>query len=906
MNKIITEEVIRQACSDQINRIRKESNDLLKSTEEEFLKLGDEFKKAVESLGCSYNAFAQFDKIDFSSKVDSLPYGLYVGMLNNPFVGKVFFPAILPFPESNLIGFCIDSSCDNQIMELMQMLAIRISLSVPIEHVNCHFIDLHSFGQATRIFKKLPSRIGDIIEKEKLSSFISNLEEIVKERNGYERNNYDNIKEYNQHNPDDWSEYHFIFFPNIHNRVDKEIVTRIHSLCCDMNASKCGIYFFISVDKSSINKQDSCINDILSIATIIENTSEGLRFSNSIYGKKFESQYLIKLDDNVPSNLDLLIEEIDKKVVNMRERQVSFDKMLEKKIKLDDYWKSDTSDSIVIPIGKDTSRKNIDFILGGKSSHESAIIGGRPGFGKTVLLHDIICNASIIYSPKELSLYLIDCTNGTGFKPYENLPHARFVSITTQREYTHSAIGHLIKEMNNRADLFKKAVDEKGETIEKISKYRKVTGNILPRTIVIIDEFQVLLERKDGLSIRINAALTKLIKEGRKYGIHLIFCTQSFGDIGFNIEQIKLRIAFNLSSYESYKILGADNDAASHLKERGEAIMNDANGDKSYNIKFKTAYTDKMLDYVHFCSKKWKEISDIQIEHHVFDGRLISNLGCNNDFIESLSVTTPDFQNIIIYLGIPMFMRESHSFFTFRRSIGSNLIICGTDTKTACITVALINYQLALRIEEKNEISSWLCIADFFTNDSKEFRYLKEFSRKANIRHLQNTEDLEELINRMINILNNRISDKKAGIYYDDKPYVLTLAYLQNAREMRKDPRLRTLTSLSQKILTILKDGSDYGVHIIVYTYNYKSLEDIWDANSFVSNFGNKLILQNGALAPQMALDAQSLSPGTALLITENHVTTYDQDPIKIYEKMEYEKFAGDEVFDEIFTGFEE
>ncbi len=900
MHKIITEETIRQACSSRISKIREEGNSLLKTVEEDTVKIEEQFVGAIESAGFSSNAFVPFCKMDFSADARFLPDGLYVGMLKHPSSGKNFLPAILPFTESNATGFCVDPTCDLQMTDLMQMLAMRVLLSVPVEQVKCHFIDLYGYEKSAKHFNRLSDKVKEgavISDKRTLSEFVTNLEDKVRQLNRNVLLDCSSLREYNSNPSHIAIPYHFIFFSHIHHQVDREILSRITSLCDGKNASTCGIFFFYTIDRNAVGQQKDIFDELLNMSTIVLYDEIGAHFSNSIYGQDFEERYTIELDKSLPDNLSQIIKEINHRSDNIKPQIVSFDQMLEDKIASGDYWKGNTSEGISIPIGRKGANDLVNFTLGGKTADYFAMIGGRPGYGKTVLLHDIICYGSIIYSPQELELYLIDCTNGTGFKPYENLPHARFVSITKQREYTDSAIDYLVNEMFRRADLFKTAGERTGEAIEKIERYRSVTNDVLPRILVIIDEFQVLLEKKDKLSNKISKSLEKIIREGRKYGISIIFCTQSYRNIDFDTELITLRIAFNLKEMDSLKVLGTGNDSAAHLTKKGEAIFNNKNGEKDANVVFQAAFTDKMRRYVDFCAEQWSKFDGVKPKRFVFDGKTVSNLGSNSYFIESLSEMDINQDHLITYIGVPMFIRENHSYFTFRKAIASNLLICGTDITGALTSMALINYQLSQTMEN-NDVKESLFIADYFSESSDATCYLRTFAQLSGIQYLQKKE-LEPTIDRIEAILKKRIDDDMSGIEEEHSLIVGTVAYIQNAPDMRKN-QFNQASKLSAKIQNILKNGPDYGIHLIVYAYNYKGLSDVLDT-SFISSFGNRVILQGGAIGPQLIQEAETLAKGNALLITEDESTTYEQDPIIVYNEF-YSDILQDDVLDFIFS----
>lgn len=908
MRKIVTEETIKQACSERIASIRVEEEDQLKSVEQQTQQLEEQFDETIDKAGFSSNAFVPSGKLDFIKDSRSLPDGLFVGMLKHPVTGESFIPAILPFASANATGFRIDSSCENQVAELMQTLAFRILLSIPVELVKCHFIDLHSFGQSTKLFNRLAEKAEKITQgalvgdKNGLSRLITELENNVNHLNRNELLDASSLSEYNADPSHIAVPYHFVFFSRIHDKVDKDILSRICSLCSGRNASTCGIYFFYTVDRDAVSPNDEVLNELLNISMLVSKESNGFRFSNSIYGKDFESRYCFEPEKKTPANLNLIIDAIAQKAANIKPQLVSFNQMLEDMMASGEYWKGDTKDGISIPIGRKGANSLVNFNLAGKTADYFAMIGGRPGYGKTVLLHDIICNGSIIYSPQQLEFYLIDCTNGTGFKPYEHLPHARFVSITKQREYTDSAIEHLVNEMYRRAELFKEAGEQMRKSIEKIETYREETHKVLPRILVIIDEFQVLLEKNDKLSRKIKGSLEKIIREGRKYGISIVFCTQSYRNIDFDTELITLRIAFNLKESDSYKVLGQNNDSAAHLTKKGEAILNNSNGEKEANVLFQAAYmeeVDKVPRFVSFCVDKWNALDVEKPKRFVFDGKAVSNLASNALFVNSLTASEPNPNEIVTWLGVPMFIRAKHSYATFHKAIGSNMLICGTDVNAALSTMALVNYQISQSMEKPKEgLFNEIFITDYFNESSDASHYLRRFAEMAGIPYLRK-KDLEKTIDAIGTILKKRIDDDMAGIDNENRPIIGTIAYIQNAPDMKKN-QFDYPSNLMVKIQDILKNGPDYGIHLIVYAYSYKGLIDVMD-NAFVSAFGNRVILQGGALGLQLAQEAETLSEGTALLVTEDASTTYEQDPVMIYNEC-HSNDLQDDVLDYIFS----
>jgi hypothetical protein len=239
---------------------------------------------------------------------------------------------------------------------------------------------------------------------------------------------------------------------------------------------------------------------------------------------------------------------------------------------------SDINEGIKIPIGVHRN-KTFYFRLGHDTSNYHAIIGGHSGKGKTVLLDNIIAKATAIYSPDELRFVLLDM-KGIEFNDYKNLPHVQAFSSSSNFENGIKIVEFLQNDLKNRELLFNSV------EANDIVAYKKKSGKIMPRLLVIIDEFQNLFTgnyKTDGFVEDI--LIKQILRIGRAYGVHLLCCTQSFGDgvrLSF-LNNIPLRIAFQMTQDQSRNFLSINNSVADTLKV-GQAIYNEQDGMVSENI----------------------------------------------------------------------------------------------------------------------------------------------------------------------------------------------------------------------------------------------------------------------------------------------------------------------------------
>ena len=214
----------------------------------------------------------------------------------------------------------------------------------------------------------------------------------------------------------------------------------------------------------------------------------------------------------------------------------------------------------------------------GKGTSQHVLIAGKTGSGKSTLLHAVITNAALMYSPKELELYLIDFKKGVEFKTYAHhgLPHARVIAVESEREFGLSVLQRLDVELKRRGDLYR------DHGAQDVASYRKNTGEYLPRILLLVDEFQEFFIEDDKVAQECALLLDRLVRQGRAFGVHVILGSQSLGGAyslpRTTVAQMAIRIALQCSEADSHLILSEDNAAARLLTRPGEAIYNDANG----------------------------------------------------------------------------------------------------------------------------------------------------------------------------------------------------------------------------------------------------------------------------------------------------------------------------------------
>lgn len=287
-------------------------------------------------------------------------------------------------------------------------------------------------------------------------------------------------------------------------------------------------------------------------------------------------------------------------------------------------WRGKTCNGINLRPGKCES-KGVSYTpikLGDDNVH--GLIVGRTGSGKSVFINALLLSLISEYAPWELDIYLADFKK-VELSRYMNddvqnentpfTPHMNACAATSEIRYVLSMFRYLSECMYARNEMFTRL------GVTKIKEFREKYNLVLPRVILVIDEFQQLFtEATARESEEIQVILNAITKLGRATGFHLIFASQEMSGTlrGNTLANFKIRMALPCNKEISSEYLG--NSAAGTL-ERGYVLINTDNGKENSNIKFKVPYISTeskqeenvkgafyiYLDEIKKCGNKYKE-----------------------------------------------------------------------------------------------------------------------------------------------------------------------------------------------------------------------------------------------------------------------------------------------------------
>lgn len=267
---------------------------------------------------------------------------------------------------------------------------------------------------------------------------------------------------------------------------------------------------------------------------------------------------------------------------------------------LDDPWMSDADEGVEAVIG---ARDGGDLILRLRSENPpmpNALIGGAVGQGKSNLLLVLIHSLAARYSPAELEMVLVDLRDGVEFARLGPgpgrlawLPHVRALGLEFDPDYCTAVLQWVRAQMSDRSELLK------ANDVTTLKAYHEQTGRVLPRLLVVIDEFQRLFEGDDERAAERASLLEGIARTGRGFGIHLVLASQAITGIrGLATKaeaifgQFHNRVMLRNTPAESQAFLSPQNLAPTELEHRGEVVLNDSLGALEANGIGTVAYAD--------------------------------------------------------------------------------------------------------------------------------------------------------------------------------------------------------------------------------------------------------------------------------------------------------------------------
>jgi S-DNA-T family DNA segregation ATPase FtsK/SpoIIIE len=789
--------------------------------------------------------------------------------------GSVTLPALLEFPRRCSMLLQSPREGRQLAIETLRAVMMRLFTSLPPGRVRFTILDPVGLGESFAGFM----HAGDYQEalvggriwteaaqiQQQLEDLTQHMENVIQK---YLRNEFETIEQYNQQAGELAEPYRFLVIADFPTNFNEEAARRLSSVI--HSGPRCGVHTLIAYDTrhelpAGIDIEDVSAN---SIHLVYEK-------GHYVRQDRVLRQFPLTLDHPPDeTTLTRIMHIVGKAGAQAARVEVPFEAVAPADPQT---WSLDSREELRIPLGR-TGATRLQYLRLGRGVAQHALIAGKTGAGKSTLFHVMVTNLALWYAPDQVELYLIDFKQGVEFKTYvtHDLPHARAIAIESDREFGLSILRRLDAEMTQRGEIFRAA------GVQDISAYRQSTGKALPRTVLIVDEFQAFFAEDDKLAQDAAVLLEQLVRQGRAFGIHVVLGSQTLGGVfglaRSTIGQMAIRIALQCSEADSQLILDDENVAARLLSRPGEAIYNDAGGRVAGNSPFQVAWlSDSCRDS---CLSRITEPVRIKQFPHapmvVFEGNAPADIRTNRLLAECLerrgeaclarTITAPR-----IWLGAPVTMKDPTAV-TLRRQSGANLLIVGQRDEVAMNLMASTLVGLAAQLAPP---SAQFVILDGSGPDSPQTSPLARVSSVLpHPSRLVPWREVPEVVAELAQETQRRVQAQQ-----HDAPAVFVIVYgLQRYRALRRNEDALSL-SFDEKaeprpdvqFSELLREGPSVGIHVLAWADTLSTLERIVDRQT-LREFDHRVLFQMSAADSSNLIDspiANQLGLHRAILFSE-------------------------------------
>ena len=743
-------------------------------------------------------------------------------------------PVMLPFPDRSLLLLKAAGEGRPRAVTAIQAVMLRMLTSLPPGKVRFTIIDPVGLGENFSAFMHLADYDEQLVSsriwtnnshiERRLANLTEHMETVIQV---YLRNEFETIQQYNEFAGEMAEPYHVLVIANFPANFTEEAGRRLRSVVA--SGARCGVFTLMSVDTKAETPRGFRLQDLQPHAV-------SLRWREGRFvweDPQFENLPLVLEDPPEPEHFTNVVRDVGSRVEDADRVEVPFECVVPEEPEL---WKGDTASQLDVPLGRAGAMK-LQYLSLGRGTSQHVLISGKTGSGKSTLLHAMITNLSLHYSPDQVEFYLVDFKKGVEFKAYASrqLPHARVIAIESEREFGLSVLEHLDAELKKRGDLFRNL------GVQDLAAFRAAQPDVvLPRVLLIIDEFQELFVEDDRIAQSASLLLDRLVRQGRAFGIHVLLGSQTLAGAyslaRATIGQMAVRIALQCSEADAHLILSEDNTAARLLTRPGEAIYNDANGLFEGNHPFQVVWLPD-----HQREGYLTQIQQLALERGsqppspiVFEGNIPADPS-DNPLLGELLVADSWPEPVRApkaWLGSAVAIKDP-TVAEFARQGGANLILVGHREEAALGVLAASIISLAAQDgppssgDLQNSHAATFHVLDGMRPDAPEAGFFNRIA--AAIPQPVTIGDARKMPQVIAEIAAEVTRREESGVE-DDPPIYLVVYDLGRFRDLRKDDSDFGFSSMSddkppspsRQFVKILQEGPPVGVHVLIWcdTYN--------------------------------------------------------------------------------------
>ncbi|MFO1021504.1 MAG: FtsK/SpoIIIE domain-containing protein [Planctomycetales bacterium] len=790
-------------------------------------------------------------------------------------------PAIHPFPDSPpLLLNCRDNGRMQGVL-LLRLALLRLLTQITPGNVRVTILDPVGLGENFAAFMHLADFDELLITsriwtepahiEQQLANLTEHMENVFQK---YLRNDFASIEEYNHHAGEVAEPYRILVVANFPTGFSERATQRLLSIVT--NGPRCGVHTIISRDMAVATYRGEELAQL-------ERASHTLHWN----GKQFEDRTLTSIpiplqSDPLPTAADTvaLVRRIGELSKHLRRVEVPFHRIVPAP---NAYWSADSRSQIDVPLGR-AGATHLQHLRLGKGTSQHVLVAGKTGSGKSTLLHILVTNLALRYSPDEIEFYLVDFKKGVEFKTYatHHLPHARVISIESDREFGVSVLQRLDAILEERGQLFRAA------GVQDIASYRNDNPDaIMPRILLMVDEFQEFFVEDDRYSQTAALLLDRLVRQGRAFGIHVLLGSQTLGGAyslaRTTIGQMSVRIALQCSESDAHLILSEENSAARLLTRPGEAIYNDANGLVEGNNPFQIAWMndsdrDVLLAQI---EARARSTGRTWPEPIIFEGNVpadpLRNAALAAAVQSPASEAAGEAQPESAWLGESVAITGPTDI-TFPRRSGTNLLVVGQDADAALGILANTLIALAPSTESTGDAQPRMTLCSGTSAEDHAVRWSKILQLFPRAVRITGPDDVDPVISELAAEVTRRQEERAP-----QPALFIVIDDLSRFRSLRKSDDDFGFASFGEekKVSTgkllgdILRDGPAVGVHAIIWCDSYNNV-DRWFQRQTLREFEMRVLFQMSGTDSSNLIDspaASRLGTNRAILYSDERGT---------------------------------
>jgi hypothetical protein len=797
--------------------------------------------------------------------------GIPDSRLRLPGPSRVTIPLALAYPGAGSLLFEVNGPVGASVVSCLNQIILRLLATAPPGKLSFTILDPVGLGQNFAGLMHLADYEESLITRRiwtqsdqietRLADLNQHIEKIIQM---YLRDEYPTIVEYNAQAGSTAEKYQFLVVSDFPNGFSETAIKRLQSIIT--SGPRCGVYTLIHWDRRQPMPSGFQPEELRAGSICIQGGESGLHLENG----QTSVEARLTLDTAPEAGVAMeFIQKVGEASTDSNQVQVPF-----RMIAPAETWQGDTTNELRVAIGRTGATKQ-QILAIGKGTRQHALIAGKTGSGKSTLFHVIVTNLALTCSPEQVEFYLIDFKKGVEFKCYatKQLPHARVVAIESDREFGLSVLQRVDEELRRRGDMFRKL------GVQDIAGYKRAGGTQpVPRSLLIIDEFQEFFVEDDSIAQSASVLLDRIVRQGRAFGIHVLLGSQTLGGAyslaRATLGQMVIRIALQCNEADAYLIMDDSNPAPRLLSRPGEGIYNDDAGAVEGNSPFQVCWLpdderDRWLDKVREAAAEHPGMGSTPI---VFEGNAPAAISENHLLAEVLaSEPSRPPAAARAWLGAPNSIKGPTEI-VFHRQSGNNLLVVGQRDE-ASLTM-LGSCLLALGAQYPAGTARFAFLHQLPPEDAG-IEFLEQVSNA--LPHevtLATGQDALDVVEEFSRELKRRTEEGESG-----PDMYLFIHGLQRFRKLRQEDDFDFSGSNEPKpgaqFAELISEGSAHGIHVIAFVDTFNNVGRFLNRKA-LTEFELRVVFQMSANDSASLVDspkAGNLGLHRALLYNEHEGT---------------------------------